>query len=71
MPVPTTRYVTTSDGVGIAYMRLGDGSPVVFASNFGGDVHNYQTVRSEQRGGRERLAGLGWEVIRHDTRGIS
>ena len=37
MPRPM-RYATTSDGVRIAYMSLGDGPPVVFASNIFGDL---------------------------------
>lgn len=70
MPLPTTRYATTSDGVSIAFIRVGNGSPIVFAGNFGGDVHNYQIAGTQQRGFTDRLAALGWEVIRHDTRGM-
>ena len=70
MPPADTRYATTSDGVGIAYVRVGDGDPVVFSSNFGGDVHNYPVAGSEQRGLTDRLAALGWAVVRHDTRGM-
>jgi pimeloyl-ACP methyl ester carboxylesterase/DNA-binding CsgD family transcriptional regulator len=70
MSPPTTRYVTTSDGVSVAYIRVGNGPPIIFPSNFGGDVHNYHVVGSEQRGLTDRLAGLGWQVIRHDGRGF-
>jgi hypothetical protein len=28
-----TRYATTNDGVNIAYIRVGDGPPIVFAAN--------------------------------------
>jgi len=70
MGTPPTQYVTTSDDVRIAYLRVGRGSPVVFASNFGGDAHNYHVVGSEPRGLTDRLVGAGWEVIRYDTRGM-
>jgi pimeloyl-ACP methyl ester carboxylesterase len=67
---PPTRFATTSDGVNIAYLRLGEGLPVVFASNFGGDVHNYRWAGSEQRGLTDRLVALGCEVVRYDARGM-
>jgi pimeloyl-ACP methyl ester carboxylesterase/DNA-binding CsgD family transcriptional regulator len=70
MPPALTRYATTSDGVNIAYVRVGDGDPVVFSSNFGGDVHNHRAAGSEQKGLTDRLAALGWAVVRHDTRGM-
>ena len=67
--IPTTRFVRTSDGVNIGYIRLGAGSPIVYASNFRGDVHTYLQHVAMQ-GGTDRLAGLGWEVIYHDGRGM-
>jgi pimeloyl-ACP methyl ester carboxylesterase/DNA-binding CsgD family transcriptional regulator len=70
MPLPATRFVTTSDGVSIAYMCVGDGPPIVFASNFGGDVHNYHVPITNVRGVTDSLVALGWQVIRHDTRGM-
>lgn len=70
MSVAHTRYATTADGVNIAYACVGDGAPVVFSSNFGGDLHNYHLAGSEQRGLTDRLAALGWAVVRHDTRGM-
>ena len=40
MPLPM-HYATTRDGVRIAYMSLGDGPPLVFASNIFGDLSAY------------------------------
>jgi len=60
----------TNDGVTIAYARAGDGDPVVFSSNLGGDVHNYHPVGPEQRGLTGRLAALGLAVVRHNRRGM-
>jgi pimeloyl-ACP methyl ester carboxylesterase len=70
MPPAHTRFATTTDGINIAYLQLGEGDPVVFSSNFGGDAHNYRVAGSEQRGLTDRLAALGWAVVRHDTRGM-
>src|SRR5262245_38136933 len=81
MSQPATRFVTTSDGVKIAYLRVGSGPPVVFASNFRGDVHNYRGLAAARNQTRaqhaaspknptDRLAALGWEVIQHDGRGM-
>src|SRR5690242_7737629 len=69
MATPTTRFVRTSDGVNIGYIRVGSGSPIVHASNFRGDVHCYHQHVVPQ-GGTDRLAGLGWELIYHDGRGM-
>jgi len=81
MSQPSTQFVTTSDGVKIAYLRVGSGPRIVFASNFRGDVHNYRGLglaRNQTRAQHavpknptDRLAALGWEVIQHDGRGIS
>ncbi|HET9268580.1 MAG TPA: alpha/beta fold hydrolase [Vicinamibacterales bacterium] len=70
-PAPPMHYATTSDGVRIAYVSVGDGPPLVFASNIFGDLARY-------RGGgfphvrevTDRLAHLGWRVIRYDHRGM-
>ena len=70
MPALTTRFVTTSDGVNIGYIRVGHGPPIVFASNFRGDVHNYRRHSDAQISLTDRLAALGWEVIHHDGRGM-
>lgn len=62
--------MTTSDGVNIAYLCVGEGTPIVFASNFGGDVHNYHAPITNVRGTTDSLVRLGYRVIRHDTRGM-
>ena len=36
------QYATTSDGVRIAFMSLGSGPPVVFASNIFGELNGYR-----------------------------
>jgi pimeloyl-ACP methyl ester carboxylesterase/DNA-binding CsgD family transcriptional regulator len=69
MPTPTTRFVRTSDGVNIAYIRVGEGTPIVYASNFRGDVHVYRQHDGAQTV-TDRIAALGWEVIYHDGRGM-
>ena len=68
--MPATRYVTTSDGVNVAYMSVGQGPPIVFASNFGGDVHNYHAPITHVRGMTDSLVRLGFQVLLHDTRGM-
>jgi pimeloyl-ACP methyl ester carboxylesterase/DNA-binding CsgD family transcriptional regulator len=70
MAPPTTRFVSTVDGVNIAYIRVGAGPPLVFATNFCGDVHNYRRQSAGQQSLTNRLAALGWEVIHHDGRGM-
>lgn len=70
MSQPTTRFVRTSDGVSIAYIRIGEGPPIVYASNFRGDVHNYRRRTAGQKTLTDRLVALGWEVIHHDGRGM-
>jgi hypothetical protein len=36
------RYARTSDGVNIAFLDLGEGSPLVFASNIYGGAYFYR-----------------------------
>jgi pimeloyl-ACP methyl ester carboxylesterase/DNA-binding CsgD family transcriptional regulator len=69
MPVPI-RYATTQDGVRIAYMSLGDGPAIVFASNIFGDLTGYRLGWPHIREVTDRLVKLGWRVIRHDVRGM-
>jgi len=63
-------YATTSDGVRIAYVSVGAGSPLVFGSNFMGDANRYCGGESHVREVTDRLAHLGWRVIRYDHRGM-
>jgi pimeloyl-ACP methyl ester carboxylesterase/DNA-binding CsgD family transcriptional regulator len=62
--------VTTSDDVKIAYLSLGEGPPIVFASNIFGDAHHYHREWPHVRGITDRLVGLGWRVVRYDHRGM-
>ena len=64
------QYVTTSDGVRIAYLTLGDGPPLVFASNLFGDANCYSMAWPHVREVTNQLVALGWRVIRYDQRGM-
>jgi len=57
------QYATTSDGVRIAYITLGDGPPLVFASNIFGDLNSYRHGWPHTKEVTDRLVGLGWRVI--------
>lgn len=67
MPI---QYVTTVDGVRIAYLSVGDGAPILFASNIFGDLTGYRIGWPHLRELTERLVQLGWRVIRYDVRGM-
>ena len=64
------QYATTSDGVRIAYMSLGDGPPVVFASNIFGDLSAYLGGWPATKEGTDRAVNQGWRVILYDVRGM-
>jgi pimeloyl-ACP methyl ester carboxylesterase/DNA-binding CsgD family transcriptional regulator len=64
------RYATTADGVRIAYLCVGEGPAVVFASNFAGDVHNYHQPITYVRGVTDALVQRGWQVVLYDVRGM-
>jgi pimeloyl-ACP methyl ester carboxylesterase/DNA-binding CsgD family transcriptional regulator len=63
-------YATTSDGVRIAYVNVGDGPPLVFGSNIFGDASRYCGGDPHVREVTDRLVHLGWRVIRYDHRGM-
>jgi len=67
---PSIQYATASDGVRIAYVSVGEGAPLVFASNIFGDATRYLKENAHVRGVTDRLARLGWRVIRYDHRGM-
>jgi pimeloyl-ACP methyl ester carboxylesterase len=69
MDVPL-HYARTSDGVSIAYIAVGDGPPLVFASNIFGDAFFYRRLPIHPRGLTDGLAALGWRIVRHDVRGM-
>jgi len=64
------QYATTSDGVRIAFMSLGSGPPVVFASNIFGELNGYRVGWPHYKEVTDRLVALGWRVIRYDVRGM-
>ena len=64
------QYATTGDGVRIAYMSLGDGPPVLFASNIFGDLSAYLGGWPATKEGTDRAVNLGWRVILYDVRGM-
>ncbi|HEU0075029.1 MAG TPA: alpha/beta fold hydrolase [Dehalococcoidia bacterium] len=64
------RYVTTSDGVSIAFASFGDGPPVVFASNIFGDLALGHIPWQMARATTDGLVARGWRVVRYDVRGM-
>jgi len=64
------QYATTSDGVRVAYMSLGDGPAIVFASNIFGDLSAYLGGWPAVKEGTDRAVNLGWRVILYDVRGM-
>jgi class 3 adenylate cyclase len=69
MAEPEIRYVRTSDGVNIAYAVMGEGLPLVFASNVMGDLHWY-THNEGTRREIDTLIASGCQVVRYDLRGM-
>jgi pimeloyl-ACP methyl ester carboxylesterase len=64
------QYAATSDGVRIAYMSLGDGPPVVWASNIFGDLSAYLGGWPATKAGTDSAVSQGWRVILYDVRGM-
>jgi class 3 adenylate cyclase/pimeloyl-ACP methyl ester carboxylesterase len=65
---PRIQYAKTSDGVSIAYCVLGEGRPLVYASNVWGDLQWY--LHNERTRSRvDALVDAGWQVVRYDGRG--
>ena len=56
IPLPM-QYATTSDGVRIAYVSLGDGPPLVFASNIFGELNRLSHRMAAHAG---RHGPVGW-----------
>jgi len=59
MSLPPVQYVKTCDSVSIAFFRVGDAPPIVFASNIFGDAHWYRMGMPHVRRVTDRLAGSG------------
>ena len=68
--LPPIQYAMASDGVRIAYISVGEGAPLVFASNIFGDARRYLSEKAHVKEVTDRLARLGWRVIRYDHRGM-
>src|SRR3990172_8161386 len=63
------QYAKTSDGVSIAFCVMGEGQPIVYASNVWGDVHWYLHNDATRRE-MDRLVASGWRLVRYDGRGM-
>jgi pimeloyl-ACP methyl ester carboxylesterase/DNA-binding CsgD family transcriptional regulator len=70
MSLPPVQYAKTRDSVRIAFIARGDGPPILFASNIFGDAHWYRMGMPHVRHATDRLAELGFTVVRHDIRGM-
>ena len=68
MNSPPMQYVKTSDGVRIAYINVGDGPALVFASNIFGEARFLDGLHVKVV--TERLVRLGWRLVRYDVRGM-
>jgi pimeloyl-ACP methyl ester carboxylesterase/DNA-binding CsgD family transcriptional regulator len=69
--LPAIQYAKTTDGVHVAYFSIGEGPPIVFASNIFGDAHFYRHLaRHHVRGVTDGLVKRGWTVVRYDVRGM-
>lgn len=65
------QYVMASDGVRIAYLSVGEGAPLVYASNIFGDATRYLSGNPHiVFDVVTRMAGRGWRVIVYDVRGM-
>jgi class 3 adenylate cyclase/pimeloyl-ACP methyl ester carboxylesterase len=69
MAVPQIQYAKTSDGVSIAFMDLGEGTPLVFVSNIWGNAHIYTSGTPFGRAWTDELVAAGFRCIRYDGRG--
>jgi len=65
---PRIQYTKTADGVNVAYATLGDGPPIVFASNIFGGLHMAQAVLTNAWNIDDHLAA-GRQVVLYDVRG--
>jgi pimeloyl-ACP methyl ester carboxylesterase/DNA-binding CsgD family transcriptional regulator len=70
MQPPPLRYARTEDGVNIAFLDLGDGPPLVFASNIYGEAYFYRRGWPYVTNIVDLLLDAGWRVILYDVRGM-
>ncbi len=66
---PQIQYAKTSDGVSIAFIDLGEGTPLIFVSNLWGDAHLYASGSPFSRAWTDELVAAGFRCIRYDGRG--
>ena len=66
---PHIQYATTSDGVSIAFMDLGAGTPLVFVGIVWGDAHLYASGAPISKPLTDELVAAGFRCIRYDSRG--
>ncbi len=66
---PQIQYARTSDGVNIACCAMGEGAPLVYASNAWGDLEWY-THDDATRAQVDAMAASGWRIIKYDGRGM-
>ena len=70
-PAPPLQFVKTSDGVNIAFLTVGEGPTILFASNIWGDAHEYRHLDWHYAHGiANGLAAAGWRVVLYDVRGM-
>ena len=70
METTIRQYARTADGVNIAYLDMGSGPPIVFASHIYGDAHLYQVEGWSPRFIVDGLVDAGWRVVLYDVRGM-
>ena len=70
MGPPALKYARTSDGVNIAYLALGEGPTLVFASNIFGEAQGYELPWPHYREVTDMLVRRGYRVVRYDVRGM-
>ena len=68
---PPLQYAKTADGLNIAFLTVGEGPTIVFASNIWGDAHEYRHLAWHYAHGiANGLAAAGWRVVLYDVRGM-
>ena len=70
MEAPLIQYARTAEGASIAYLKVGQGAPIIFASNVWGDAHLYSASEPYIRKITDSLAAFGYQVILYDGRGM-
>ena len=69
MTEPQIQYAKTSDGVSIAFIDLGEGTPLVSFGSVFGAAHEYASGPPLFRAPTDELVAAGFRCIRYDGRG--